>query len=158
MGKGKAIHRKGRCLVPWTKACKSKKEGGLGILDLKAHNKALLLKFADTPWVRITWQALYSNQVAPHVKRLVGSFWWHDVMSLSFDYRGLAVAELVMVALFSLERTFGMPGSLNWNSLSCTLLLVQSRPSCPKPFLLIFCCHFLWLLHSSFRVLWTNSL
>lgn len=79
---GNAIHRQGRCLVAWTKACKSKKEGGLGILDLKAQNKALLLKFADkfynqvdTPWVKITWTGLYANQVVPHVKRLVGSFW-----------------------------------------------------------------------------------
>jgi hypothetical protein len=98
---GNAIHRQGRCLVAWTKACKSKQEGGLGILDIKAQNKALLLKLADkfynncdTPWVQLTWQALYSNPVAPHAKRLVGSFWWQDVMSLSLVFRSFASCEV----------------------------------------------------------------
>lgn len=38
------VNRKGRCLVAWTKACMSKYQGGLGIIDLRTQNSALLLK------------------------------------------------------------------------------------------------------------------
>jgi len=41
------MHKKGKYLVAWTTACHPKDEGGLGILNLKAQNKPLLLKLAD---------------------------------------------------------------------------------------------------------------
>jgi len=66
---GGEINRKGNCLAAWESACRSKKEGGLGIIDLKTQNTALLLKYmdnfyshADFPWVHLTWNNLYSNQ------------------------------------------------------------------------------------------------
>lgn len=137
---GNAVHRQGRCLVAWMKACKSKKEGGLGILDIKAQNKALLLKFADkfynnrNTWVQLTWHALYNNPVAPHAKRLVGSFWWRDVMSLSLDLRSFASWAMGDQCAFG--KMFGMAGFLNWIFLNCTPLLgirkYQSMPSCPS--------------------------
>lgn len=44
----------------WTMVTKSKEDGGLGILDLKTQNEALLLKHlhkffnrADIPWVHL---------------------------------------------------------------------------------------------------------
>jgi hypothetical protein len=50
------INRKGSCLVAWEIACKPKDQGGLGIIDIKSENIALLLKYlgkfynkADTP-------------------------------------------------------------------------------------------------------------
>lgn len=94
---GKDLHRQGKCLVAWTAACRSKAEGGLGILNLRCQNTSLLLKFADkfyigtdTPWVQLTWKAFYTNSVPPHMKRPVGFFWWRDVLSLSSDFRGMA--------------------------------------------------------------------
>jgi hypothetical protein len=39
------INRKGGCLVAWKKATRPKEHGGLGILDLRAQNTALLCKF-----------------------------------------------------------------------------------------------------------------
>jgi hypothetical protein len=79
------------------------REGGLGILNLRAQNKALLLKFADkfynkadTPWVQLTWQAFYTGPFSPHMKRPVGSFWWRGVMSLSLDFRGFASCVVQM--------------------------------------------------------------
>jgi hypothetical protein len=39
------INRKGGCLVAWKKATKPKNQGGLGIVDLRAHNTTLLTKF-----------------------------------------------------------------------------------------------------------------
>jgi hypothetical protein len=84
------INRKGGCLVPWKKACLPKAQGGLRIINLRIQNTALLLKHlhkfynhADLPWVKLTWDFVYSNHVAPHAKRPVGSFWWRDVMTCS---------------------------------------------------------------------------
>lgn len=44
----------------WSMVSKAKKEGGLGVLDLKSQNEALLLKnlhkflnIADIPWVKL---------------------------------------------------------------------------------------------------------
>lgn len=55
------INRKGTCLVAWETACMSKEQGGLGIIDIKDQNIALLLKFldkffnkSDIPWVKLT--------------------------------------------------------------------------------------------------------
>lgn len=38
------LTRKGGCLVSWEVACKSKEQGGLGIIDLRTQNTALLMK------------------------------------------------------------------------------------------------------------------
>jgi hypothetical protein len=62
----------------------------LGIIDLRAKNTALLLKFlhkyynrVDLPWVQLTWEAFYTRPIPPHHIKHVGSFWWRDIMSLS---------------------------------------------------------------------------
>jgi hypothetical protein len=67
--------------------------GGLGIIDLRAHNTTLLLKFlhkfynrAQVPWVQLTWSAFYSRPIPPHQRKGVGSFWWRDIMSLSNNF------------------------------------------------------------------------
>jgi hypothetical protein len=64
--------KKGGYLVSWKYACHSKEDGGLGIIKLRHHNSALLLKFlhkfynkVDLPWVRLTWQYIYSNGKPP---------------------------------------------------------------------------------------------
>jgi hypothetical protein len=55
------INRKGECLVAWKKACLLKDQGGLGIINLRLQNSALLLKHLhkfynheDLPWVKLT--------------------------------------------------------------------------------------------------------
>lgn len=72
------IDRRGGCFVAWNNVTRPKNEGGLGIIDIKAHNTALLLKFLhkfynkhdlfflsvnkhDLPWVHLTWKHLYRN-------------------------------------------------------------------------------------------------
>lgn len=57
-------------------------------MELRTYNFSLLMKSlhkiynkADIPWVSLTWKCLYANDVVPHDKRPVGSFWWKDVMS-----------------------------------------------------------------------------
>lgn len=49
---------KGSALIAWSKVCKPKVQGGLGILDILTHNKALLMKNIyrflnkeEIPWV-----------------------------------------------------------------------------------------------------------
>ena len=91
------INRKGGCLVAWDKACLPKNQGGLGIIDLRAQNTALLLKYLhkfynkmDVPWVSLTWRCMYSRSTVAHVRSGVGSFWWRDVMTLSDSFRHLS--------------------------------------------------------------------
>jgi hypothetical protein len=84
------INKKGGYLVAWKHTCRSKADGGLGTIDLRAHNAALLMKFlhkfynkVDLPWVNITWTHFYRNSRPPHERKNVGSFWWRDIMSLA---------------------------------------------------------------------------
>jgi hypothetical protein len=55
------IYRRGKCIVAWEAATKPKDQGGLGIIDIKSQNNALLMKFldkfynkVDIPWVTLT--------------------------------------------------------------------------------------------------------
>lgn len=92
---GGDINRKGTCLAAWEYACKSKEDGGLGIIDLKSQNSALLLKHLDKfynhdniPSVSLTWEKFYKNNyIPPHAKSPNGSFWWRDLLKLIDDFR-----------------------------------------------------------------------
>jgi hypothetical protein len=93
-------------LVSWKKACLSKDQGGLGIIDLRTHNSTLLLKFlhkfynkVDLPWVHITWQCYYSRSIVPHIRTPVGSFWCRDVLSLADSFRHWLHVKLIKVIL-----------------------------------------------------------
>jgi hypothetical protein len=77
-----------------------KEKGGLGIINLRLQNDALLMKHpskfynkADIPWVCLVWNIYYTNQV-PHATREMGSFWWKDVLRLNILFRGIAKCEL----------------------------------------------------------------
>ena len=92
------INRKGTCLVAWETTCKPKDQGGLGIIDIKSQNNALLLKFLDkfynkseVPWVQLTWSKLYANnQTPPYSRSPVGSFWWKEIISLFGNFQTIA--------------------------------------------------------------------
>jgi len=58
--RGADLNARLKAKVAWTNVCKSKKEGGLGVIDLKTQNEALLLKHLmkffngeDIPWVSL---------------------------------------------------------------------------------------------------------
>lgn len=75
--------------------CRRKKHGGMGILDIKVQNTALLLKFLhnfyskhDVRWVDLIWSTYYLGKV-PHASEACRSFWWRDIMSLGDVYRGI---------------------------------------------------------------------
>lgn len=83
-------------LAAWSLACKPKQEGGLGIINLKAHNEALLMKNVhkffnkhDLPWVHLLWEQYYSNGQLPGFRKR-GSFWWRDIVKLLDTFKGIA--------------------------------------------------------------------
>ena len=60
------IDKRGNCLVKWEHICKPKKAGGLGVLNLRTQNTALLMKHlhkfmnrVHIPWVKLIWEAHY---------------------------------------------------------------------------------------------------
>jgi hypothetical protein len=72
------VNKKGGYLVDWKHACRSKADDGLGIIDLRLHNIALLMKFlhkfynrADLPWVHLTWNHFYRTSNPPMKGRML---------------------------------------------------------------------------------------
>ena len=87
-------------LAAWELVCRPKRCGGLGVIDIKTQNVALLLKHmfkfynhADVPWVELIWNTYYSNKI-PHAVDTVGSFWWKDIMQLNGTFRGITKVVL----------------------------------------------------------------
>ena len=95
--RGSDTNAKMKPLVAWKKCCKPKKKGGLGIINLKSQNSALLLKHLDkfynqkdVPWVKLVWSSYYSNGQIPHASTDKGSFWWRDILKLCDLFRGIS--------------------------------------------------------------------
>jgi hypothetical protein len=72
--------KRGGNLVAWETVMMPKEKGGLGVLNLRLQNDALLMKHlskfynrADVPWVQLVWNKYYSAKV-PHAAREVDSF------------------------------------------------------------------------------------
>lgn len=86
--RGGDLNSKKPSKAAWEIVCKPKNEGGLGVLDLKKQNEALMLKNwnkffnkFDTPWVAMVWEKYYPNGKLPnHTKK--GSFWWRQNLKL----------------------------------------------------------------------------
>jgi hypothetical protein len=86
-------------LAAWSMVCRTKNQGGLGVLNLELQNKALLLKQlhkfyskADAPWVQLV-RNLYGDRV-PHSQAKKGSFWWRDIFSLVDDYQSVTQCSI----------------------------------------------------------------
>jgi hypothetical protein len=94
--RGNDLQKKGGNLAAWPLVSLPKNKGGLGVINLRIQNDALLLKFLDKfynkrdiPWVSLIWSTYYSDKV-PHASREVGSFWWKDILRLNTYFRGVA--------------------------------------------------------------------
>ena len=79
---------------------KPKDKGGLGVLNLRLQNYALLLKQLhkfynkhSTPCVQLIWNKYYAHKV-PHAAGALGSFWWRDLLKLCTLYRGIATCTV----------------------------------------------------------------
>ena len=99
---GKEIHKQGKCLANWKLVCRPKDQGGLGVINLRVQNQALLMKnllkfynHYDIPWVNLIFQAYYNNSNVPHATPNKGSFWWKDCMAHIDDYRGMVSCIIV---------------------------------------------------------------
>jgi hypothetical protein len=77
---------------------KPKLKGGLGVINLRVQNEALLMKNLhkffnkeNLPWVKLVWANYYGNDQVPGLTRK-GSFWWRDNLKLLTCYKGIAQA------------------------------------------------------------------
>ena len=80
--------------------CWPKKSGGLGVLNLRVQNDAMLLKLLqkfynkfDAPWVHLIWDTYYASTV-PHAAAPCGSFWWRQLTKLMPVYRGVTKVKI----------------------------------------------------------------
>jgi hypothetical protein len=92
---------KSKPLVDWRKCTKPRRKGGMGIINLRCQNKALLIKHLDKfynkkniPWVNQIWNTHYSNWDIPHVATHRLSFWWRDVLKMADLFRGIATCKV----------------------------------------------------------------
>jgi len=99
--RGSDSNAKMKPLVAWKKCAKPKRKGGLGIINLRSQNKALLLKHLDKfynkeeiPWVKLIWNAHYPNGQVPHTTTDRGSFWWRDIQKLCDLFRGIVECKI----------------------------------------------------------------
>ena len=67
--RGNDVSKKGGNLAAWPMVQKPKQKGGLGVLNLRLQNNALLLKLLhkfyskqDIPWVNLIWNRYYSSK------------------------------------------------------------------------------------------------
>jgi len=98
--RGPNINAKGPPKAAWKMVCLPKEEGGLGVLNLKTQNEAMLLKNlhkffnkVDTPWVQLIWDKHNGNGRLPsQIKK--GSFWWRDNLKLLDAFKGMAVVNI----------------------------------------------------------------
>lgn len=93
--RGSDTEKKGGNLVAWSVVQKPKDKGGLGVINLRLQNDALLLKQldkfynkVDTPWVHLVWNKYYLSKVS-HAAREMGSFWWKDILRLNSIYKSV---------------------------------------------------------------------
>jgi len=71
-------------------------EGGLGVINLKKHNEALMMKNIhkflnkqDIPWVTLVWEKLYPNGKLPN-HTMKGSFWSPENLKILPSYKELS--------------------------------------------------------------------
>ena len=97
--RGSEFKRKGYNLAAWDLVQKPKSRGGLGVINLRLQNDALLLKHLDkfyrkedVQWVKLIWNKYYLDTVL-HLAREKGSFWWKDILRLNVLFRGVAICS-----------------------------------------------------------------
>lgn len=83
--------------MAWYRVCKPKMQGGIGILDVNLHNKALMMKCGKInkdplPWVQLIWEKYYSHSLPE--SKLEGSSWWKSHLKLLVEYNKSSVCKL----------------------------------------------------------------
>lgn len=98
--RGNDVNGRGQPKAAWKLVCRTKEEGGLGIINLEAQNQALLMKNLDKfynkrdiPWVKLVWEKHYNNGRLPGETKK-GSFWWRDVLKLTHKFKEHAQVQV----------------------------------------------------------------
>jgi hypothetical protein len=111
--RGNDTEKKGGNLVAWPVVMRPKEKGGLGVLNLRLQNDALLLKHLskfynkeDIPWVQIVWHKYYTTKV-PHAAREVGSFGGKMFFDLTSSSEVFLDVSWAMVPQFVFGMIFG---------------------------------------------------
>jgi hypothetical protein len=98
--------KKKSALTAWSMITQPKSNGGLGVVRLETHNKALLLKFLhkffnnhDLPWVNLVWNNYYRTYRLPRCSS-IGSFDGKVCLVLSKISRDWQPQPLAMEELF----------------------------------------------------------
>ena len=98
--RGSDLNAKKPPLAAWKRVQRPKLKGGLGVINLRTQNTALLLKNwhkffnkIDIPWVKLIWGKYYSTGALPS-DRSKGSFWWRKMLKLLTIYKAMAQAIL----------------------------------------------------------------
>jgi hypothetical protein len=101
MWRNSETNAKSKPMIAWNKCTRPKRKGGLGIVNLRNQNMALLLKFLDKfynkrdiPWVNLIWNSYYANGETPHASKDKGSFWWRDILKLCDEFRAIAKCNI----------------------------------------------------------------
>jgi hypothetical protein len=84
--------------APWHMVCLPKEEGGLGVLDLNAQNRSMLMKQlhkffnkAIVPWIQLIWDHHFVRGKLPfHGKAAKGSLWWCNLLKLLLSLKEVA--------------------------------------------------------------------
>lgn len=94
--RGNNQQQRGGNLAAWSLVLTPTDQGGLGVINLRLQNDALLLKHLDKfynsrdiPWLELIKWKYYQDRV-PHASRELGSFWWKDILRLSSLFRGIS--------------------------------------------------------------------
>jgi hypothetical protein len=80
--------------------CLPKEEGGLGVLDLNAQNRSMLMKQlhkifkkAIVPWIQLIWDHHFARGKLPfHGKAAKGSLWWRNLLKLLLSFKEVPVS------------------------------------------------------------------
>lgn len=98
--RGDHVNAKQQPKAAWQLVCRSRLEGGLGVLNMKTQNEALLIKHlhkffckADIPWVSLIWEKYYSSGKLPGTQKK-GSYWWRDILKLLDNFKGMARVQI----------------------------------------------------------------
>lgn len=127
------FNAKGKSLAAWNKVCKPKAKGGLGVINLRQQNKALLMKNLrkfynkhDLPWVQLTWNTHYNGLVPHELERndLFGGRIYSDFAHITAELR---LVKWEMVQLFYFGMISGMALCFHSNILGSVHLQIKNR-------------------------------
>ena len=115
-----------------------KERRGLGIIDLKTQNTALLLKYmdkfynhADLPWVHLTWEKCTAiNKHHHRLDVLADPFGERTFLSFLITTNPYLSAYLIRVILWCFGLNHGLAILSNSGFHNCSHLLKSPKPHC----------------------------